>query len=73
MISYEAIQHAQENVVRTLRREGGELSPSELVLTTRLPYDVVVSVLQHLQQRGIVEVETHKGNNAQIELFRLLR
>ena len=69
MISYDTIQHAQENVVRTLRREGGELSPSEIVLSTRLPYDVVTTVVDYLRQKGIVEIL--KAADTKIEIVRL--
>ena len=69
MVSYAAIQNAQENVISALRREGGELSSSELVLTTQLPYDVVVSVVKQLVEKG--KVERSKIAATDIELIRL--
>lgn len=68
MIGYETIQHAEKNVLTALRREG-ELSDSELVLTTSLPYDVVRSVVNQLQKRGKVEIR--RAAESQIELIRL--
>jgi hypothetical protein len=68
-VSYATIHDAQENILRALRREGGELSSSELVLTTQLPYDVVISVVRQLAELG--KVELHKAAASEIEIIHL--
>lgn len=70
MISYDTIQHARETVLHTLSREGGELSHSEIVLSTRLPYDVVAAVIDQLKQKGIVKIQ--RAADAKIETVRLV-
>lgn len=66
---YETIERAQENVLDALYREGGELSYSELVLAALLPYDVVVSVVEQLEEKG--RVETHREKATDIGLVHL--
>jgi len=68
-ISFPTIQNAEENVLHALRREGGELSASELVLTTHLPYDVVVSVVKQLVEGG--KLELLKAAASEVGLIRL--
>lgn len=59
----------QREVLRALRQEGGELSYSELVLATRLPYSVVASAVEQLEKKGTVK--TDEETVADIELVQL--
>jgi predicted methyltransferase len=68
-VPYETIKRAPDEVLNALHREGGELSFAELVLATRLPYDVVVTVVKHLKEKG--EVEIHKGSVADLGFVHL--
>lgn len=59
----------QKEVLRALRREGGELSYSELVLATQLPYSVVESAVAQLEKKRAVKVSEQLI--ADIELVQL--
>lgn len=65
----ETLDSPQKEVLRALRREGGELSYSELVLATQLPYGVVSSAVAQLEKEKIVK--TDKETVADIELVQL--
>lgn len=71
MLSYEAIAHAEDDVVGALQREGGELSYPELVSATKLPYDVVSEVLDRLSSEERVDISTLGGRGAGVRLVRL--
>ena len=50
-----ATESVQDSILDKLHREGGALSPSELVLSTQMPYDLVTSVVDRLEEQGKVE------------------
>jgi hypothetical protein len=51
-----AAQTPRESILEELYYAGGKLSHSELILATHLPYDVVRSEVEKLEQEGEVEV-----------------
>jgi DNA-binding IclR family transcriptional regulator len=61
MAAYPVIREAPGKVLEALRKGGGALSPSELVLSTRLPYDVVHRAVHALEEQGQVNVKSEKG------------
>ena len=65
----EAADSTQKEVLQALRREGGELTYSELVLTTQLPYNVVTSAVKQLEKKKTVK--TTEETVADIELVQL--
>ncbi len=72
MISWESIDRAEENVVGALRREGGELSFPEVASTTKLPFEIIIKVLDNLMTKGIVEIKTQGTEESSIRLARLV-
>lgn len=52
------LEQAERAILQALNREGGELTPSELVLTTSMPYDVVKRALGKLEQEEKVKVNS---------------
>jgi DNA-binding IclR family transcriptional regulator len=68
-VPYETIERAPTEVLNALRREGGELSYSDLILATKLPYDVIVAVVEHLEEKG--RVRTDKESVSEIDLVYL--
>jgi uncharacterized membrane protein len=73
MLSYEVIDHAEEDVLGALHREGGELSYSELVTSTKLPFEIISKVLENLEAKEAVRIETEGGGQAGLRLVRLLQ
>jgi len=53
---------ADERVLRILHRAGGELSLSELILETDLPFHTVDSVVKQLQVQGKVSLRSSKDS-----------
>jgi predicted transcriptional regulator len=49
-------QSVEDNILDELRREGGALSPSQLVMSTQIPYDIVNSVVERLAEQGKVKI-----------------
>ena len=52
------LEQAERAILQALSKERGELTPSELVLTTRIPYDVVRRALGKLEQEEKVKVSS---------------
>jgi len=50
-------QSIEDCILDELRREGGTLSPSELVMSTQIPYDIVNSVVERLAEQGKVTID----------------
>ena len=50
-------QSIEDRILDELRREGGTLSPSELVMSTQIPYDIVNSVVERLAEQGKVTID----------------
>ena len=71
MVSYEAITHAEDDVVGALQREGGELSYPELVSVTKLPYEIVSEVLENLSSEERVQITPMGEEGSEVRLVRL--
>lgn len=69
VVAYDTTQDIQHKILAVLRREGGALSHSELVLSIHIPYDVVAAVVNQLMEKGKVEVQ--EGSVAGMPLVRL--
>ncbi len=54
------IEQAEKKILQALSKEGGELTRSELVLTTRMPYNMVIRVLGKLEHDERVKVSSSR-------------
>jgi hypothetical protein len=62
MISYGALNQAENDVMGALKREGGKLSLPELTDVTSLPSGVVKAVVEQLVHKNSVKVLTEPGS-----------
>ena len=67
MVPYHTLKDAKERVLQMLRRSG-DLSYSELVVNTDLPYDLADFAVNELKGEGVVTFE-----GSEIEGLRLIR
>jgi hypothetical protein len=67
-VSYEIAVDAPDRVLRSIRRVG-ELSLPDLVLDSGLPYDVVISSVKDLCDKGQIDVSSQGSKN--IEMIRV--
>lgn len=51
-----SLEQAEKRILQALTKEGGELTRSEIVLTTRMPYDLVIRALGELVREALVRV-----------------
>jgi hypothetical protein len=61
----------QLRVVKALEKGGGALSPSEIVLVSALPYDVLTTAVKGLEKQGLVAIKALP--NSDIDLVVLNR
>ena len=60
----------QRRVVRTLERGGGELSHSELVLSSTLPSHLVAETVDTLKERGLVDVQSPPDSDLELVILK---
>ena len=64
------LNDVQLRVVKALESGGGELSPSEIVLMSALPYDILTTAVEGLKDKGLVSVKALPGSETDLVVLR---